>query len=66
MRAMEMKLGTRDWMILRRICGENYPIAETITEISPSYRDSTLARFRESLDALIEAIEKYRKNGNAK
>lgn len=56
MRALEMELGTRDWMILRRICGENYPIAETITDITPAYRATTLARFRESLDALVEAI----------
>jgi hypothetical protein len=56
MRALEAELGTRDWMILRRICGENYPIADTITDITPAYRATTLARFRESLDALIEAI----------
>lgn len=56
MRALEGELGTNDWMILRRVCGENYPIAETVTDISPAYRASTLARFRESLDALIDAI----------
>ena len=56
MRALEHRLGTRDWMILRRICGENAPIAETITDITPGYRASTLARFREALDALLEAI----------
>lgn len=56
MRALEKRLGTRDWMILRRVCGENYPIAETVTDITPGYRASTLARFREALDALVDAI----------
>lgn len=46
-------LGVNDWMILRRVCGENCPVGEVVTEISPSYRYSTLSRFRESLDALI-------------
>jgi hypothetical protein len=55
MRALEKRLSTRDWMILRRVCGENCPIAETVTAITPGYRASTLARFRESLDALVEA-----------
>lgn len=56
MRRLETSLGSRDWMILRRVCGENYPIAETVTDISPAYRATTLARFREALDALVEAI----------
>lgn len=63
MRALEKILGTRDWMILRRVCGENYPIAETITDISPGYRYSTLARFREALDALVDAIPKAETQG---
>lgn len=54
-RRIELKMGTRDWMICRRVCGEGYAIAEAVTAISPSYKDSTLARFREALDALVEA-----------
>lgn len=62
MRALECHLGTNDWMILRRVCGEGCPIAETVTDITPSYRASTLARFREALDALVEAEPKARKD----
>jgi hypothetical protein len=61
LRAIEANLGTNDWMICRRVLGENCGIAETVTEISPSYRATTLARFRESLDALCEAFNKVRR-----
>jgi len=61
MRAVEANLGSRDWMLCRRVCGEGWPIAKAVTDISPSYRDSTLARFRECLDALIEAMETARR-----
>lgn len=56
LRAIESRLGVNDWMICRRVLGENYAIAETVHAISPSYRDSTLARFREALDALQGAM----------
>lgn len=56
LRAIESALGVNDWMILRRVVGENYAIAQTVVSISPGYRDSTLARFRECLDALVGAM----------
>lgn len=56
LRAIESQLGTNDWMICRRVIGENCGIAQTVNEISPSYRDSTLARFREALDSLCAAF----------
>lgn len=46
-------LSVNDWMILRRVCGQNCLVAEAVTAISPSYRFSTLSRFREALDALV-------------
>jgi hypothetical protein len=60
LRAIEGQLGTNDWMICRRVIGENYAIAQTVNEISPSYKDSTLARFREALDSLCEAFNRVR------
>lgn len=60
LRAIEGQLGTNDWMICRRVIGENHSIAETVVDLTPGYRASTLARFRESLDALVEAFQRVR------
>lgn len=46
-------IGANDWMLARRVCGENFAVAHAVSEISRSYRDSSLARFREALDSLI-------------
>jgi hypothetical protein len=59
-RRVEQAMGANDWMICRRVCGENYSIAETVQSISPGYRFSTLARFREALDSLVEGMRKAR------
>lgn len=55
LRSWERHTGRNDWMIVRRVCGENCTVAQTVGDISPSYRDSSLARFREALDSLIIA-----------
>ena len=55
-RRVEQAMGTRDWMICRRVCGENCTVAETVQAISPGYKFSTLARFREALDALVDGM----------
>jgi hypothetical protein len=60
-RRVELAMGTRDWMICRRVCGENCTVAETVQAISPGYKFSTLARFREALDALVEAMAAARR-----
>ena len=57
-RRVEQAMGTNDWMICRRVCGENYAVAETVQSISPGYRFSTLARFREALDALVDGMKR--------
>jgi hypothetical protein len=62
-RRVEQAMGTNDWMICRRVCGENYAIAETVQAISPGYRFSTLARFREALDALVEGMKRAKQGG---
>ena len=42
---------------------ENFSIAETVQSISPGYRFSTLARFREALDALVEGMRRAKQGG---
>ena len=55
-RRVEQAMGANDWLICRRVCGENFSVAETVQAINPGYRFSTLARFREALDSLVEAM----------
>jgi hypothetical protein len=54
-RRVEKTMGANDWLILRRVCGENYTVAQAVAAIGPGYKFSTLARFREALDALVAA-----------
>ncbi len=54
-RRVEAAMGANDWLILRRVCGENYTVAQAVSAISPGYKFSTLARFREALDGLVAA-----------
>ena len=61
LRSWERHMGRNDWMIVRRVCGENCAVAQAVSDISPSYRESTLARFREALDGLILARSDARK-----
>jgi hypothetical protein len=59
-RRIEAAMGANDWLILRLVCGENYTVAQAVLSISPSYKFSTLARFREALDALVAVRERGR------
>ena len=52
-RGIESAMGANDWLIVRRVCGENYTVAQAVAQVSPGYRLSTLARFREALDSLV-------------
>jgi hypothetical protein len=45
--------------------GENFSVYAAVTAIMPGYRFSTLARFREALDALVEGMKRGRKGGGA-
>jgi hypothetical protein len=54
-RRVESAMGANDWLIVRRVCGENYSVAQAVAAISPAYKFSTLARFREALDGLVAA-----------
>lgn len=55
-------MGTNDWLICRRVCGENFSVAAAVTAINPGYRFSTLARFREALDALVDGMKEARRH----
>lgn len=53
LRGWEVHMGPNDWMLVRRVCGENFTPAQAVATISPSYKDASLPRFREALDGLI-------------
>jgi hypothetical protein len=60
-RRVEQAMGANDWLICRRVCGENHTVAEAVQAISPGYKFSTLARFREALDALVSGMRVARR-----
>lgn len=62
-RRVEGAMGANDWLIIRRVCGENYTVAQAVAAISPAYKFSTLARFREALDSLVAARQGVRRSG---
>ena len=64
-RRVEAAMGANDWLIVRRVCGENYPVAQAVAQVSPGYRLSTLARFREALDSLVGARGEARRKSSA-
>jgi hypothetical protein len=62
--AIESHMGARDKAIVRMVCGENYRLSEAVlSACGKSYRHSVTLRFREALDALIEALETVRRAG---
>jgi hypothetical protein len=60
-RRVEQAMGANDWLICRRVCGENFSVAAAVAAISPGYRFSTLARFREALDALVGGMKRAKR-----
>lgn len=64
--SVDSHLGTVDRKIIRMVCGEEYTPAKAIAEVDAGYKNATLVRFRESLDALIEAFETVNKHGQAR
>ena len=59
-RRVEAAMGANDWLICRMVCGEGHTVAAAVLTVSPAYKFSTLARFREALDALIEVMRRAR------
>lgn len=48
------KMGKRDFIIIRMVCGEGYFPSEAVKLVSEEYKFSVWARFREAMDALVE------------
>ena len=61
--AIEARLGERDRRIVRLVCGEGFaPVDAVRAACGDDYRHTTAARFREALDALVDA-ERSAKGG---
>lgn len=58
-------MGARDARIIRRVCGEGHKPVDAILDLDPAYKHTVAVRFRESLDALIEAFDRQRKQKRA-
>lgn len=62
--ALESHLSQRDRTIIRMVCGEAYfPSKAVAVACGEGYKDATVPRFKESLQALTEALEACRKTG---
>jgi hypothetical protein len=57
-RRVQSAMGANDWLICRLVCGEGHSVAQAVMTVSPAYKFSTLARFREALDALVEGMKR--------
>lgn len=57
-RRVQAAMGANDWLICRMVCGEGHSVAQAVMAVSPAYKFSTLARFREALDGLMEGMLK--------
>ena len=62
-RRVEGAMGANDWLICRMVCGEGHSVAQAVMTVSPAYKFSTLARFREALDGLIEGMRRGKRAG---
>jgi len=60
-RRVESAIGANDWLICRMVCGEGHSVASAVMTVSPAYKFSTLARFREALDALVEGMKRAKR-----
>jgi len=57
-RRVQAAMGANDWLICRMVCGEGYSVAQAVMTVSPAYKFSTLARFREALDGLVDGMKR--------
>jgi len=62
-RRVEAAMGANDWLICKMVCGEGHSVAQAVMTVSPAYKFSTLARFREALDGLVEGMRRGRRAG---
>jgi hypothetical protein len=61
-RRVQAAMGANDWLICKMVCGEGHSVAQAVMAVSPAYRFSTLARFREALDSLMEGMRRTRQH----
>lgn len=61
LRLIKQCLGVRDYKIVEAVCGMDVKISKAVAAITPGYKFATLVRFREALDALIDAMETARR-----
>jgi hypothetical protein len=59
--AIDSHMGQRDRIIIRMVCGEGYFPSEAVRLACGDYKDTVSARYREALDALVDAVEEARK-----
>ena len=64
-RRVQAAMGANDWLICRMVCGEGFSVAQAVMTVSPAYKFSTLARFREALDGLVDAMRRARRAGRS-
>lgn len=60
-RRVQSAMGANDWLICRMVCGEGHSVAQAVMTVSPAYKFSTLARFREALDSLVTGMRQSRR-----
>lgn len=62
--SIDSHMGRRDRLIVRMVCGqEHFPSEAVAAACGSDSAKRTLPRFREALDALIEAMETARRSG---
>lgn len=59
--SIDSHLSVNDRKIIRNVCCADWWPSQAIRDIDPDYKFATVARFREAMDSLIEAIEKAKK-----
>ncbi len=58
---IDRRMNARDRMIVRMVCGEGHFPSEAVRTACNDYRHTVASRFREALDALIEAMLSVRR-----
>lgn len=58
---VRLAMSVNDWMICRRVCGEDVAVADAVKAIDPRYKNITSVRFRDALDGLIVGMDRARK-----
>lgn len=61
--SVDSHLSQNDRRLVRMVCDEGYRPSEAVRTIDPGYKDGTVPRFREAMDALVLAFEAARRSG---